>query len=210
MKSVFAFTVITGLVLSSCGGKLDEAKQAMDNLGTIAKSGENMQNVQSAAEKRRTERKERGDTLAMPYAELQKLLPADIAGYSAKEPEGSNSDMAGFSMGQASRRYEKPDGSYVTVTLTDWNASETGWAGATALFAMKFRVDNSTETSETFQTDDPLVNGSSHFGKQDKNANITYALGARFLLVVEASQQSDMNFVKSIAERLDLKKLAKM
>lgn len=210
MRSVFVSTVIAGLVLSSCGGKLDEAKQAMDNLETIAKSGENMQTVQDAAEKRRTERKERGDTLAMPYAELQKLLPADIGGYSAKEAEGSNSDMEGFSMGQASRRYEKPDGSYVTVTLTDWNASEAGWAGATALFAMKFRVDNSTETSETFQTDDPLVNGSSRFGKQDKNATITYALGARFLLVIEANNQSDMNFVKSIAERLDLKKLGSM
>lgn len=210
MRSIIASTFIAALIVSSCGGKLDEAKQAMDNMESIAKSGENMQAAQNAAEKRRTERRERGDTLAMPYAELQKLLPSDISGYSAKEPEGSNSDIPGFSMGQASRRYEKPDGSYVTVTLTDWNASEAGWTGATALFAMKFRTDNSSENTGTFQTDDPLVNGSDRYGKQDKNATVTYALGARFLLVVEANNQSDVNFVKSVAERLDLKKLAKM
>ncbi len=210
MRLLLAFIFVAGLVLSSCGGKLDEAKQAMDNLESMAKSGDKMQEVQNAAEKRRAERRERGDTLAMPYAELQKLLPADISGYMAKEPEGSNSDMIGFSMGQATRRYEKPDGSYVTVSLTDWNASEAGWTGATALYSMKYRSDNSSENAGTFQTDDPLVNGSDRFGKQDKNANVTYALGARFLLVVEANNQSDVNFVKNVAEKLDLKKLAKM
>lgn len=210
MKLFLAFMIVAGLVLSSCGGKLDEAKQAMDNLETMAKSGDNVEAVQKAAEERRAERRKSGDTLAMPYAELQKLLPTDLSGYMAKEPEGSNTDIPGFSMAQATRRYEKPDGSYVTISLTDWNASEAGWTGATALFALKYRSDNSSENSGTFQTDDPLVNGSDRFGKQDKNANVTYALGARFLLVVEANNQSDVNFVKSVAERLDLKKLAKM
>jgi len=210
MRWILASTIIAGLVLSSCDGKFDEAKQAMDNLETMAKSGDNMQEVHKAAEKRRQERRERGDTLSMPYAELQKLLPTDISGYTAQEPEGSNSDMPGFSMGQASRRYEKPDGSYVTISLTDWNASEVGWTGATALFALQYRSDNSTENSGSFQTEDPLVNGSDRFGKQDKNANVTYALGARFLLVVDANNQSDVNFVKSVSERLDLKKLSKM
>lgn len=210
MKTKIMLSIACAVVLSSCGGKVDEAKQAMDNLESIAKSGDQMQATQDAATKRREERRAKGDTLAIPYAELQKLLPADLSGYTAKDPEGSNTDMPGYSMGQASRSYEKPDGSYVKITLTDWNASEAGWAGASAMFSMKIRVDNSNETSGTIQTDDPLVNGMEHYGKQDKQASVTYAIGARFLLMVEANNQTGTDMVKQVAQRLDLKKLASM
>jgi len=100
----------------------------------------------------------------------------------------------------ASKNYTKDDGTTLKVTLTDFNSSEVGWAGASALFALKMSSDNATESSKTFQTSD-FINTS---------ATIMYGLGGRFLLQVEASNQSSVDFIRSVATGMNLNKLSSL
>lgn len=198
------------LMLAACGEKVDEAAEAMSNLKSIAESADDAQKTQDVLAKRQEERRAKGDTLALAPDEIKKFLPGDLDGYKAEEPETQSMDMQGMSWSVASKEYRKDDGSTVKVTITDYNATTEMWAGATMMFAIKWSVDNATESSKTIQTDDPYINGHERFGKQDKNATITYGLGGRFLLQIEGSNQSNTDFLKSIASRMDLKKMASM
>lgn len=206
MKTLLAL-IMGGVVLTGCGGKLDEAAQAMKNLETVAESAEEAQKSQDVVAKRREERKAKGDTLAMPTDELKTYLPGDISGYKAGEPETSSTQMEGFSFSQATRTYTRDDGATIRVQLTDYNSSEMGYAGMASLFALKWSTDNAQETSGTFQTGDPFINGHERYDKTSKNSTIVYGLGGRFILNIDAEKQ-DIKFARSVAEKVDLKKLA--
>lgn len=208
MKRVLLLAVAGGLFVSACSDKMNEAAESLKNVQSIAESADEAQKTQTELEKRRDERRAKGDTIALPYAELQKYLPGEIAGYKAGELEGSNTEVPGYSVGSASREYTKEDGSFVRITLSDYNSSEMGWAAASTWMALKIKTDNSEEYMSTFQTDSPYINGMEKLGKKDKSATITYGLGGRFLLVVEANNQTDLATVKKVAESMDLKKLA--
>ncbi|MCX6140469.1 MAG: hypothetical protein NTX15_06525 [Candidatus Kapabacteria bacterium] len=203
--------IIAGsMMFVSCGGKLDEAAEAMKNIQSVAESADNVQASQDAFTKRREERKAKGDTLSISTDELKKFLPGDIDGYTASEPETQSMDMEGLSWSVASKEWKKVDGSTLKVTITDYNATEAMWGAATIMFAMKWSTDNATETSKTIQTDDQFINGHMRYGKQDKSATVTFGLGGRFVLQVDGSNQSSADFARSIAERVDMKKLASM
>lgn len=203
--------IIAGsMMLISCGEKLDEATEAMKNLQTVAESADNVQASQDAFAKRREERKAKGDTLSISTDELKKFLPGDIDGYTASEPETESMEMEGLSWSVASKEWKKADGSTIKVTITDYNATEAMWGAATIMFAMKWSVDNASETSKTIQTDDTFINGHMRYGKQDKSSSVTFGLGGRFVLQVECSNQTSAEFARSVAERVDMKKLASM
>lgn len=203
----FLALIIVGVMLTGCGGKIDEAAQAMKSLETMAESAEEAQANQDVVSKRREERKAKGDTLTMPADELKAYLPGEIAGYTAADAETSSTQIEGFSFAQATRMYKRADGATVKVELTDWNSSDAGYAGMSLLFAMKWSVDNAQETSGTFQTGDPMINGHERYDKTTKNSTVVYGLGGRFVLNIEAEKQ-DITFARSVAEKVNLKKLA--
>ncbi|MDZ4745332.1 MAG: hypothetical protein SGJ05_04945 [bacterium] len=206
MKTLAAFLLV-GAILTGCGGKLDEAAQGLKSMENLAESAKDAQATQDVVEKRREERRAKGDTVSLPVEELKAYLPADISGYTAEEPETSSTDMPGFSFSQASRVYRRADGATIKLQLTDYNNGTMGYASMGAIFGMKWRVDNKDETSGTFQTGDPMINGHERFEKSTKNTTLMYGLGGRFILNVEAEKQ-DVAFARSVAEKVDLKKLA--
>jgi len=208
---------ITGLSLSvvvlvaGCG-KLDEAKQAAENMKELGKAAENMQEKVDANAARREERRKRGDTLAMHYQEMQKYLPESVAGYTAKDPVGQTSNMGGMSFSQAERTYSKTgaDGTedYVTVTLLDYNATADLYTGMTALWGANFSMEDQNGYSKSFDAGVKDVAGWEHYDKQGKNSEVTLALGGRFILTIKANSQANNDMAKSLAKTLKLSDLA--
>ncbi len=211
MKTIGRTTLIlAALVAVSCGEKLDEVSQTIENAKTLAESANTMDAQQGAMEKRRSARRAAGDTLAMEPDKLKAFLPGAVDGYKASEPETQSFDMQGMSWSMASRTYTKDDNTSLKVTLTDYNASDAGWAGASAVFALKWSVDNANERQKTFQTGNDYIKGFERYGKQDHNASVTYSLGGRFLLQIEATGQSGTELVHSVATSMNLEKLASL
>ncbi len=202
--------IVFALCLTSCGQKVDEAAEALKNMNSISESADEMQKTQNVYEKRRADRKAKGDTLALASAELKKFLPSEIDGYTAAEAESQSMDMEGMSWSIVSKEFTKDDGTRIKVTITDYNASESMWGAATMMFAIKWSVDNADESSMTIQTNNTMINGHERFGKKDKNATLTYGLGGRFLLQIEGSKQTSTDFVKAVASRIDMQKMAGM
>jgi hypothetical protein len=211
----FVLAIMTlGLILSSCGEKAKEMKEVAEAIQKAPEAAKKMEQANNEGTKRYEERRAKGDTLAMHFNELMKFLPQNVDGYKAEDPSGSTTNSMGFSLSQVERRFTKPgaDGSesYIHITLVDYNAGYAFYSGLTYWAAM----DISTETTEGFQkTFKPGIEysvGFEEFTKSSKTAKVTYSLGYRFLLTMDANNQGNTDLLKDIAKRMDLKKLASL
>lgn len=210
MKYLFMIA-IAGALFTSCGEKAKEMGQAMDNIKNIAENAEKVQAQQSDVQKRRDERRAKGDTLAIPYKDLQAYLPASVNGYTAQEPTGESVNMMGMSYSTCARRYTKQGANgeeSVEVTIMDYNSQAALYDGAIMIWGAGITVDNDAETTKTLQTDLPYSAALEHYWKKEHRSEVTYALGGRFLLTIKADNQSSIDFAKNVAKSMKLAELA--
>ncbi len=210
------FIIALSLAFSGCGGcdKINEIKQAAENVKELGKVAEHVQETTNAAEQRQEERRKRGDTLAIPYQELQKYLPNSVSGYKAEEPSGTSVNMNGLSYSEAKREFVQTseasgETSRITVELLDYNSAASIYAGLTALWGANFSMEDDSKYSRTFDTGNKDIVGYEEYYKKDKNANVTYALGGRFILNIKVDgNQTGADFAKDIAKSMKLSELA--
>src|ERR1019366_3488348 len=135
--SIFVFGLI------SCGGKkarnekigeeeVTKTTGPLGALGAMANMGKEMKKGNEAAQAKLKERRAKGDTLAIPYADLMKYLPASIDGYKAGEPDGNSINMPGASYSTANVNFKNDKGDNIKVTLVDYNAAYAMYSSVTA------------------------------------------------------------------------------
>lgn len=208
MYSRFALIPTAVIILASCGGEAEKTMDAMQNMQSIAESADDAAKSVEQMEDLRKERIKRGDTLAMPYADLQKYLPQAISGYTMEEPEGESVEVPGMSHSRASANYVRSDGARITVNIYDYNNGSMGYAAATTMFALKMKIDNDNERAATFQTDNSRINGYERVGKKDGQTQILYGVAGRFLIEVEGADKASFEDVKATANRIGMDDLA--
>lgn len=207
--SVFAFGLI------SCGGGKDEkieeetVKQPANPLEALANMGNEMEKGNDAAQAKIKERRAKGDTLAMPYAELTKYLPEKIDGYKREEPDGATINMPGASYSSAEVVFKNDNGDRIKVQLLDYNAAYQMYSSVTALWAMGMSVDTPEQKAGGIKFEGD-IGGWEEYGKKNQKAQITLGIGYRFWLQIEADNQENTEFVKSIAKSMELSKLSSM
>lgn len=207
---LIALPLSLSLFISACGGKADEVKEdekADNPLEALENYAEESQQAQNDAEKKIAERKAKGDTLAMPYEDLMKYLPEEIDGYKKGEPDGASINMPGSSYSTANADYTNDKGESVKITIVDYNQAYAMYSGLTAMWA--FSVDTPEEKSQGVKIDDKVA-GWEQFRKKSGDAVITLGVGYRFWVQVEADNQKDTEWVKTVAKSIDLDKLAAM
>jgi hypothetical protein len=215
MKTVHTVSSILlgSVILLSCGlgrGKnaVIKTKDGEVTVNNIQEAGEQMKAAADDAEKRRAERKAKGDTLAMNYKDLQKYLP-DVAGYEKDgEPSGESTNMAGFgSFSTAEQRYKSGDKT-IHVELMDYNQSAFGFTTASTMFSMNIQMENDKEKSGSFDTGMKYVKGFEQMYKKDNNATVTYAIADRFMLTIKSDGSNDVDMLKNVAKSMNLAELS--
>jgi hypothetical protein len=206
MRQWLPFLAIA-IILGSCGGEISETTQALKNVEQMSEAASDIQAATDKYEQRRKERIKNGDTIAMPYKDLQVFLPASISGYTAGEPSGETVNMPGMSTSTASRDYTKGNDN-VSVEIMDFNGASGLWIGATAVFKANLSMEDDNQKSGTFQTGNERISGWEEYQKQGKDAKVMYMVGDRFMVTVSATNQSSTEFCKSIGKSIDLAKLA--
>lgn len=206
IKLVLLFTL--AILFTSCGGDAQKAMETVQNLNTMAQSADNATEAINDMQNLRKERVQRGDTLSMPYQELQKFLPETISGYTMQEPEGGSVEVPGMSYSNAKATYTNSAGAQINVNITDYNNTEMGFTAATAMFALKMKIDDKNETAETFQTDNPRINGYKRVGKTDGQASLSYGIAGRFYIEIDGSQQTGIDAVQAFANNIKMADLA--
>jgi len=196
------------ILLAGCGQKANDVKNALNAAQAVASGA--VEEGLAEAEKLQKERVASGDTLAMPYQELQKYLPAEINGYTAAgQPEGNSQSMPGFSMSQVRQEWTGPaasDGStpQVDVTLVDFGGTQQGYAMMAAPIMMGFRQEDSHQKTGSVKLDIPFTGGWEEFNKDTKDAKFTAVTRYRYVITVEARNQTEdhSSMVKSMAEEI--------
>lgn len=214
MKSLFCrFLFISGMTagIIGCGAneKVEEMSNAMKAVQNADEAAEKVSESNDLAQKRIDERRQRGDTLAMHYKKLQEYLPSSIGGYTAETPKGESMNMPGVSFSHAEMRYTKGNDD-VTVKITDYNQAFAMYQGAIALWSLGMSVDNDNETAKGYNPNLELSGGWEKFDKQNKSAELLLGIGSRFFIEVRASNQSNTDFVKSVANSMRLAEMSKM
>lgn len=198
-KSLLLISAI--LFIVSCG-KVKDAANAAEGLKNYA---EGMKESASKME----ERKAKGDTISMPYTDLQKLLPSNIAGYTKDgDPKGESMNMVGMSFSTASQVYKNGDAE-ITVNIMDYNASYAAFGAATAMFATGFSVDNDEEYLGAVDLGISGVKAWEDVKKKEKRSTVMAGVNDRFLVTAEG-RNVETDVVKDAIKSVDLAKLAGM
>jgi hypothetical protein len=212
---IFLSTILCVFILlfMGCGEKAQEMKNAMEIIKNAPNMADKAQKGMDRAKQLREDRIKRGDTLAMNFKKLQEYLPKSLDGYKAEEPSGESSAFGSYSFSRAGIRFvkDKSDGSqdYVEIELLDYNQAAELYAGLT-FWSAGISVENKDGWEKTFDTKIEWGFGYEKYHKPNNSAEVSYALGYRFLLSVKANNQSNTDFVRRTAESLKLKELANM
>jgi len=210
-----ALTVVAGLVFLGCGEKAQEARNAMDAVEQLARASTDIAEGQDEAEQFYQERREKGDTLAMGYADLQGFLPSPPSGYEpAGEPEGFSQSMGGFSMSQAEQTFTKPadaegNAPSIQVTLIDFGGSEIGYGMMALPMMMNMSQEDAHHRMRTLTMDTPHTWASEEYNKDSKDAKVTAVTRYRYVITVEASNQTEdqsqwlKDLVEDIAKKFE-------
>jgi hypothetical protein len=190
-----------GILILSCG-KVKEATNAAEGLKNYA---EGLKESTSKME----ERKAKGDTISIPYADLQKMLPSSISGFNKEgDPKGESINMMGMSYSTASQVYKSGDGE-ITLNIMDYNASYAAFGAATAMFATGFSVDNDQEHLGAIDLGISGVKAWEDVKKKEKHSTVMAGVNDRFLVTAEG-RNVEPDAVKAAIKSVDFGKLAGM
>jgi len=200
-KNILIISVCSAMLFTACGGSDDDSDQIdikKNPLGALMKMGKEMKKQADETSKIMAKRRESGDTLALPYQDLQKFLPESINGYSKDEPNGATMNMSGMSYSSVGCNYKKDDGNYIRVNLVDYNAAFNLYTAATAMWTAGLKIDTPEEKTSGFKVDDN-ISGWESYKKKSNDVSVVVGVGNRFLITVEANKQENTDFVKEIA-----------
>jgi hypothetical protein len=206
----FVCAVTMVVTLGGCGKKADDAQNAVSAVVAAAGASGKMEAGLKDAERFQQERVAKGDTLAMPYAELQKFLPESIDGYTARgAPSGSSQAMAGFSMSQTEQTWVAEPGAdgatpEIKVSLVDFGGTQQGYAMMAAPLMMGFSQEDDRRRMGSTKVDVPHTGAWEEFNKENKDAKITAVARYRFVISVEARNKGEDQSakVKGLAEEI--------
>jgi outer membrane murein-binding lipoprotein Lpp len=199
----FLFLVVTGCE------KTQKAQEAYTNLSKLSEAGKTIQADMEAAKDRHAERVKNGDTLALPYKELENYLPTELSGYTAAEPSGQSMKTAGMAFSSAERRFTR-DTVEVTVKIMDYNGANQLYQGAAALAGLGFEKEDDESMMRAAPLKQDGVKGTETFHKKTGEAEVMLAVGDRFMVTVSGTYQKDLSQVESVAEHMDLAKMTKL
>lgn len=213
MKIHVYLLIIAVAFISACGGKeaqdLKNTVEVMKGMANAEEINKELGNLEEMAQKRIAERKAKGDTMAINFKKLIDYLPSSISGYTAEKPEGQTINAMGMSYSEANVRYVKGNDD-ITIKLFDYNASYSIYAGLTIWAQSGIELENSDGYEKSYKTGIEHAYGWEKYNIPNKRAELMIAIGYRFVLSIEASNMSNTDLVKSIANSMKLKELAAM
>lgn len=199
------------IFINSCGQKVQELENVAKVVKNLPEASEKANATSEIANKKIEERKAKGDTLAMNFKELINYLPKSIDGYKSADPEGSSTNAMGFSFSQASNTYSKMIGDKeesIRIELVDYNASYEYLTGIAYWTTLNISTESSKGFERTTKADIDNAYAYEKYDNESKSGSITYILGYRFILTINGENINSFDELKSIANKIDLKKLA--
>jgi hypothetical protein len=208
MKKLFIMLVTPVLLFSSSCRNRDKAPDKIESVSDLKDASQVVDKKMKASSDRWAERRAKGDTLALPYKELESYLP-EINGYS-KDGGPKGSQMSGYGMGswsQAEQAYINGD-NRVSVKIFDYNSAQQAFMGMTAMFGMGFSSEDDYKKQASVDLGVKNVAAYETLYKTEKKADMSLVAGDRFIINIESNGEGDEAFIRSVAKSMNLSELA--
>jgi hypothetical protein len=197
VKKLIALVAIGALTVG-CGEKLKEAQEAANAMSQLAEAGEKMEKAATESEALLKERREKGDTIAMPVDQLKTFLPTAIDGYKPKaEPSIQQTAFGEYQFSIAEQEWvstssaDTNNPATIKVNVTDWGGSEGAWAMQSMAFAFNVKTENAQERSGTVDLGLDHTTAMEKFEKESKNSSLTTVTRYRYFINLEAQNQTE-------------------
>jgi hypothetical protein len=209
-KHILILILVTD-IFASCKGPKEkiDISDGKISVREAQKIAEQAKESISESERRLAARRAKGDTVAMPYKELQAYLP-DISGYKKEGgPRGSQMNMPGLAgrWSQTEQSYSNGD-MRIEVTLFDYNGAIMAFTAATAIYKAGFASEDDTKRTGSVDLGLRDVTGYETVFKQDPRAELTLVVVDRFLIQMQSEGSSDVEALKNVARGMRLADLA--
>jgi hypothetical protein len=198
-----AVIVCTMVTFLSCkSNRKVEVKDGEISTTDAVQAAEAITQEASEAKGRWEARRAKGDTMALPYKELEAFLPG-VDGYTKDgSPKGSQMNMPGMgSWSQTEQQYVNGD-KRIKVTIIDYNASQMAFSGATALYKMGFSAEDDTRKQGSVDLGVKDAAAYETIYKQQQEAQLTVIAGDRFFISLESNGSNDIELLKSAAKNV--------
>jgi hypothetical protein len=210
-KLLFIAILCQAFVIYSCKSNKDKATTEQEQTapvtaGSVTSSPET--NGDEATSKRWEARKAKGDTIALPYKELQAFLP-DISGFTKEEgAKGSQMNVPGMgSWSQAEQEYKSGE-KQATITIFDYNSAWQAFQGLTAMYSMGYSFEDDSRKQSAVNLGVKDVAAYQTIEKKDNRSELVLVVADRFIINIKADGDSDGSMVTSIAKSMKLGELA--
>jgi hypothetical protein len=140
------------------------------------------------------------------YQKLLPILPEAPSGWTAEKPEGSTSDVGGFSITNVHRDYQKGEGKdapLVSISILDSAANPDYVAATTATWKSGSESLEGYSKSVTIDGNP----GFEAYEREQKHASLWVMIANRYFVQIEV-QNLDPKELQEWIKRIDLKKLA--
>ena len=208
MKKLLFFLGIPALLFSTSCRNRDKASDKIESAGDLQEASQKVEKKIKESSDRWAERRAKGDTLALPYKELETYLP-EINGYSKDGgPKGSQMNVYGMgAWSQAEQAYINGD-NRVSVKIFDYNSAQQAFMGMTAMFGMGFSSEDDNKKQAPADLGVKNVAAYETLYKTEKKAEMVLVAGDRFIINIESNGVGDEDFIRSIAKSINLSDLA--
>ena len=205
MKKLMIVIIGLSLLATSCkNGK----KEGPATLSDVKELGEKVKEQTEVSASKAEARKAKGDTLAMPYKDLQAYLP-EISGYTKDgDPEGSQMNMPGMgSWSVAEQKYKNGDKT-IKVQLMDYNAAFQAFSAITTVFKMGYSMEDGEKKQASADLGVKDIAAYETIYKKDQRAELAVIAGDRFFIQIDSEGSNDPQLLYSAAKGMKLSDLA--
>lgn len=145
------------------------------------------------------------DQEVINYKELQKLIPANLAGFSGNgDPDGSTMSMNGMSFSSAERRYKKGDKD-LSVTIVDYHGAATMYSSAAMAWTMNMQYEDDESKIEAFNEGD--FNGIIEIMKKEAQTRLIGGYKNRYFVEIDLDGTNNKQTVLDILKALNINRL---
>jgi len=185
MKKLLLLAVATPLLLFTACKSKEEKKNESETTTTTDNAAKVTGSITETGETKNANwerRKAKGDTVAMPYKDLQAYLP-DVSGYTREGgAKGSQMNIPGAgSWSQAEQEYKNGE-KEATVSIFDYNSAYQTFEGLTAVYKMGFSSEDDNRKQASVDIGVKNVGDYETIDKQNKQTERIIAGAETFFL----------------------------
>ncbi|MBL6449767.1 hypothetical protein JMN32_25880 [Fulvivirga sp. 29W222] len=142
---------------------------------------------------------------AVHYKELQKHLPASLAGFSAESaPEGNMFEMNEMSYSSAMREYSKGN-SWLTITIMDYKGAAEMYEGSTMAWNNSMSYEDDQQKAHSVSING--MNGWFSYDKHNQESTLILGINGRYLITINITENADESLAEKVSKDLDLDSL---